>query len=309
MYHSNGSTPKRDSRRQNGNCWNADVSSASEADYIEANARASGRVVSDPARAIIMVDACYDAFEGQLETGSFLRIGMASGTPARIFQDADGVRLEGLWRSGHLAITPPRSKVETRITPLRMLGLAIDLCRLPGCAACATIDHDLYAHAARGFHHDALMTSVLTALWHEADVHGASTAFFEHGVALLLGRLHEKTPSFVSCRTVHRLSPTRFSRVAELIECQLGGDLSVGEMAREAGLDPSGFTRAFRATTGTTPYAYLTIRRMERARLLLADGESVAQVATATGYANAAKFAAAFRRVTGMSPSQWRRDF
>ena len=79
------------------------------------------------------------------------------------------------------------------------------------------------------------------------------------------------------------------------------------ELADAVGRDPSGFTRAFRAETGCTPFAYLTLRRMERAKLLLEAGEPVVRVACAVGYANAGKFAAAFRRHVGLSPTEWRR--
>ena len=41
---------------------------------------------------------------------------------------------------------------------------------------------------------------------------------------------------------------------------------------------------------------------------MLASGASVAMAATAVGYANPSKFAAAFKRATGQTPTEYRRD-
>ncbi|MGH6615726.1 helix-turn-helix domain-containing protein [Sphingomonas sp.] len=272
---------------------------------IERHAGQAGSVRANPAGSVMMVRAGYDAFAGEVRTGPYLRIGMALGPATRLFQNADGVRLDGQWRFGEVVVTPPHRRVETRSAALRMVGLAIDLDRATKCQGCAVLDADL-ARAAGGFQRDRLLTSVLSALWHEADVHGASSAFFDHGVALVLQRLADLPPP-PGNRRVYPLGPERFARVVELIESRLDDDLSVPEMAAEAGQDPSGFTRSFRATTGMTPYAFLTLRRMERAKLLLATGLSVTRVAGAVGYANAGKFASAFVRMCGVTPSAWQR--
>jgi AraC family transcriptional regulator len=48
---------------------------------------------------------------------------------------------------------------------------------------------------------------------------------------------------------------------------------------------------------------------MERAKELLLSTASVTDTAIAVGYANLAKFSAAFRRWVGSSPSLWRRQY
>ena len=70
-------------------------------------------------------------------------------------------------------------------------------------------------------------------------------------------------------------------------------------------MEPSAFTKAFQAATGFTPFAYLTRRRMEKAKMLLLGGETVTRAALAVGYANPSKFSAAFRRCVGCSPTEW----
>ena len=78
------------------------------------------------------------------------------------------------------------------------------------------------------------------------------------------------------------------------------------DIAGELDRDVRSLTRAFRAATGYAPYEYLTFRRMERAKELLGTAETVMEIALQVGYSNPAKFAAAFRRFCGCSPSEWR---
>ena len=89
------------------------------------------------------------------------------------------------------------------------------------------------------------------------------------------------------------------------MDVRLGDNLSGAEMADAVGLEPSRFTKALTARTGYPPYAWLMRYRMERATLCLSQGWSVIRAANGLGYANPAKFAAAFRRVKGLPPSQW----
>lgn len=64
----------------------------------------------------------------------------------------------------------------------------------------------------------------------------------------------------------------------------------------------------FRRAWGITPGRMLQRLRLERAKhLLLETGQSIAEVATACGYARQHEFARAFRRGVGCTPSAWRR--
>ena len=67
-----------------------------------------------------------------------------------------------------------------------------------------------------------------------------------------------------------RLSATALRAAVEYIMDDLGGDLSLAEMAAAAGLSPFYFARQFRATTGRTPHQYviaLTTHKLDRQRL------------------------------------------
>jgi AraC-like DNA-binding protein len=78
-------------------------------------------------------------------------------------------------------------------------------------------------------------------------------------------------------------------------------------LARRAGTTPRRLRRAFLAALGQTPLRYLTARRIEAAKLLLARGGfAVRDVAERVGFADPYYFSRAFRRATGHSPRAWR---
>lgn len=104
------------------------------------------------------------------------------------------------------------------------------------------------------------------------------------------------------------LTPWQRRRVLDHVESHLEGGLSADSMARSAGLSVSHFTRAFRATFGATPYAYVLQERMERAKRLLRQGvDSFSQVALACGFSDQAHFCKLFKRMNGVTPTAWLR--
>ena len=97
--------------------------------------------------------------------------------------------------------------------------------------------------------------------------------------------------------------------VCDYINDNLDRDLSLEELAGLARLSPTHFCRAFTRSMGAPPHHYQIQQRVERAKLLLADSRrSITDVALASGYSASSNFATAFRRVTGVSPRQFRRS-
>ena len=92
------------------------------------------------------------------------------------------------------------------------------------------------------------------------------------------------------------------------MEAHLEGDLRLGELAREAGISASHFIRSFRQSTGKTLYQFLLERRVERAQTLMRDHRtSLTEVALASGFADQHHLARVFRRITGATPTSFRR--
>lgn len=98
-------------------------------------------------------------------------------------------------------------------------------------------------------------------------------------------------------------------RVAEYIEAHLADTVPLATLAALVDYSPFHFARAFKRSFGAPPHRYHVMRRMERAKELLAvPGNSVTAVGVAVGFAETSSFSAAFRKVTGRAPSDYRRE-
>jgi transcriptional regulator GlxA family with amidase domain len=86
--------------------------------------------------------------------------------------------------------------------------------------------------------------------------------------------------------------------------------LSVDQLARRVAMSPRNFARLFRREVGTTPGKHVEDLRLEAARRHLeSTGESLAQVAGATGFRSAETLGRAFVRRFGITPGQYRATF
>lgn len=86
--------------------------------------------------------------------------------------------------------------------------------------------------------------------------------------------------------------------------------LHIREVAREFGLSPQHFRKLFKNHVGVSPKKYLTALKIQRSKCLLLHREySVTEVAMGLGFSSTQHFSKVFHRVTGLSPSIWRRTY
>lgn len=104
------------------------------------------------------------------------------------------------------------------------------------------------------------------------------------------------------------LDPRRLSRVLDYIESNLEGSLTLDELASIACLSRFHFARAFKLAVGQPPHRYVSARRIERAKALLAHGDRpIVDIALALGFSSQANFSRAFQLVAGQAPGRFRR--
>lgn len=104
------------------------------------------------------------------------------------------------------------------------------------------------------------------------------------------------------------LEDPQIARALNVIHRQPASRWSVATLARAAGLSRSVFAARFYAQVGQTAMNYLRAWRMHLAREALAGSRiSVSALSLDLGYQSEAAFRAAFRRTTGLSPSEFRR--
>ncbi len=98
--------------------------------------------------------------------------------------------------------------------------------------------------------------------------------------------------------------------VLEWAQHHLADDISVDGLAQRALMSPRTFARRFKATTGTTPHAWLLAQRLAAAEALLEDSDApVEEVARLVGFGTAAGFREQFARRRGVSPRAYRQTF
>ncbi len=98
-------------------------------------------------------------------------------------------------------------------------------------------------------------------------------------------------------------------RTERYIRGHLTEPMTLEALAARAGFSPAHFHRLFTAFFGKTPYAFTLDCRMESAMASLqADQCSLADVAAGCGFASQSHFSALFKKATGMTPHEYRRQ-
>jgi AraC-like DNA-binding protein len=92
-------------------------------------------------------------------------------------------------------------------------------------------------------------------------------------------------------------------RAREFLTAHAHENPTLDEVARQAGMNRFVLLRWFRRAFGTTPHAYLTAVRIDRARALLAAGMRCVEAGAVTGFADQAHFTRQFKRLTGVTPA------
>jgi len=102
----------------------------------------------------------------------------------------------------------------------------------------------------------------------------------------------------------------RFLRVLRYIDDHLDQDLSLAVLSGVAAFSKHHFHRQFAELLGVTVHQYVQLVRSKRAsyRLAFRDDQSVLKIALDSGYEGPEAFARAFKRRTGQSPSEFRKQ-
>lgn len=134
-------------------------------------------------------------------------------------------------------------------------------------------------------------------------VQGLAQAIAVHlgrNYAVLVEQSHSESPS---------LPGYKLRQITDWMAEHVVEDFKLAQLAAQAGLSKFHFHRLFKTAMGVSPSRCHTHLRMDAARRLLRETKkSVVDVALEVGYANPSHFAQLFRRETGLSPSDYRRQ-
>lgn len=98
------------------------------------------------------------------------------------------------------------------------------------------------------------------------------------------------------------------ARAKKLLEERYADDVRLEELESEIGLSRFYLVRRFRAEVGMPPHAYQLAIRLDRARVLVAAGVPLVEVAARCGFTDQSHLTRHFRRATGVAPGAYARS-
>ena len=120
----------------------------------------------------------------------------------------------------------------------------------------------------------------------------------------IISRKHE-----LSKIHVDRESEKRINHTLEIMYQNIGSDISVEELAKSCCLSTGHFSHLFKDVVGVSPHSYMIFLRMEKARdLLLGTRLSIREVGEAVGCPDQNYFSRLFKKHSGLSPSEFRKN-
>ncbi|MBI1759928.1 MAG: helix-turn-helix transcriptional regulator [Acidobacteria bacterium] len=158
---------------------------------------------------------------------------------------------------------------------------------------------------------DAVLDSLMERLRDELTRQQASPLFVQglaQAIAIHLARNYALTAE-ASNSGSPSLPGYKLRQITDWMAEHVAEDFNLAQLAAQAGLSKFHFQRLFKRALSVSPSRYHINLRMNVARRLLRETKkSVVEVALEVGYANPSHFAQLFRRETGLSPSDYRRQ-
>ncbi len=134
----------------------------------------------------------------------------------------------------------------------------------------------------------------------------ATASFFAVGRCYLFLHCLEKSADRPESTQKH--PSQNLKRAMALIDKRLHEPLSVSALADEVGVDRSYLCSIFKRELGCSPQQYILKKKIEKAKYFLSStAENVKYIAVSLGYDDPFVFSRAFKKGTGMSPSEWRK--
>ena len=157
---------------------------------------------------------------------------------------------------------------------------------------------------------DSQMEMLTLAVKNELELGCPSGRLYLEGLGLAMAsRLlthHSSLAKHASAK--ENLTDRRLKQILSFIEENLSQDLSVEQIAAVAHVSPSHLKDVFKKSMGVPVYQYVIQRRVEMAKsLLMEENLSIAEVASASGFAHQSHLARHMRRVLGASPTVMKR--
>lgn len=125
--------------------------------------------------------------------------------------------------------------------------------------------------------------------------------------AALVARVHLLLVDLADARR-DRGPPPLVARARAALEADLRRPVDLPRLAAGLGVGYDALRRAFHAELGAPPGRWRLLRRIERAKRLIAEGATLDLAARESGFCDRFFLARQFRRIVGIPPGRWRAE-
>jgi AraC family transcriptional regulator len=239
----------------------------------------------------------YPPFSGHM-------ICLHQGPPSALERIDDGQGHSGVMPPGGLQIIPVGTACTWRHTGTRFIVLLLTTEKIQQVAA--ELHRNRSELLTQFAIQDPRIEHICLALLAELAAGGPSGRLYGEGLATALAAhlisSYSSIPRPLPMLTKGLPAPL-LRRIVSMIEDRLDEDLSLADLASEAGLSQSHFASLFRLSTGLPPHQYIVRRRVERAQSLLRSGTlSIEEIATTVGFYDQSHLTRQMRHVLGVTP-------
>ena len=125
----------------------------------------------------------------------------------------------------------------------------------------------------------------------------------ETGFVLAMRELLRRHATCLAGPAGPRVARRELRMAKDYLHAQLASRITLGDLARTAGLSPYHLARMFTAAFGLPPHKYLEGLRVHHAQALIAAGAPLAEAALASGFSSQSHLNRSFKRVLGVTPA------
>ncbi len=127
---------------------------------------------------------------------------------------------------------------------------------------------------------------------------------------LVLDTERQSQAPFVSEALLDKARDSMSERIERFLQRRLHQDIRVAQLASHCGISERGLLRHFQTRFGVAPLTYIQRLRVERAKVLLETTHlTLEEIVDRCGYADASSFRKLFRRMTTLTPGDYRSRF
>ena len=141
---------------------------------------------------------------------------------------------------------------------------------------------------------------------------GKPTNLYVESVSTLLTThllRHHSATAKIPTLPSDKLSSKKLQQVISYLQINLEKSVSLSELAQVVELSTSRFARGFKQTTGISPHQYVLECKIEKAKELLKNPLlSIADISYTLSFSSQSHFTAVFRRFTGATPNNYRKN-